>query len=360
MERNVLIVITTAFTKYGGLTGVVMNCLRQMDISDIKISIVSGNVPEEELLNECNSIGIKYIQIYGRNRNTFKYIFNLSRVLKSYDVIHIHSNSATAVVELIAAKLARVKVRIVQNHTEKCDHYILNKLCYPLFKKLYTYGISCSKKAGDWIFGKGNYTILNNSIDTERYMFNKICRDTIRVQYGLSDDVICVGHVGKIYKPKNHRFLLEIFRDYHIVVSNSKLLLVGDGVMRKEIEHYVDELGLQDSVIFAGMQPNVNEFLSAFDMFVFPSLWEGMPLSVIEAQAAGLPCFISDTIDEDVAITKLVSRLPINKGTEIWVEKLKNTIERNRFENSKNSISQLKSNKYDSKVSAKVLKDLYL
>ena len=359
MKRKLLIVITTGFTKYGGLSGVVMNCLRQMDISEFKISIVSGNIPENDLLDECKDKGIEYIRICGRNRLPIKYMYQLKTVLKSYDIIHIHSNSATAAIELIAAKLAGVKLRIVQNHTEKCNHYIASCFFKPIFSKLYTHGIACSQKAGDWLFNDKNYQILNNSIDTEKYRFNGESRKRIRHQYGIDNNCICIGHVGKIYQPKNHKFLIDIFKDYHDFIHNSKLLLVGDGIMREEIEQYVEELGINDDVIFAGMKSNVNEYLSAFDMFAFPSLWEGMPLSVLEAQASGLPCFISNTIAKDMIVTDIVTMLPLDKGTRFWVEKLPKKIEKNREKYSDESILQLKANNYDSKVCANILKNLY-
>ena len=165
---------------------------------------------------------------------------------------------------------------------------------------------------GDWIFDNKNYQILNNSIDTEIYRFNCESRKRIRQQYEIDNNCICIGHVGKIYQPKNHKFLIDIFKDYHSFVKNSKLLLVGDGIMREDIELYVEELSISDSVIFAGMKPNVNEYLSAFDIFVFPSLWEGMPLSVLEAQASGLPCIISNAIDTDVIATNIVTMFPLD------------------------------------------------
>ena len=351
--------ITTGFTKYGGLASVVMNCLRQMDISEFKICIVSGNVPENDLLDECKERGIEYIRISGRNRNPIKYMYRLMNISHSYDVIHIHSNSATAAIELIAAKLAGIKIRIVHNHTAKCEHQIASFFLKPVFSKLYTHGIACSQKAGDWIFNNKNYQILNNSIDTEIYRFNCESRKRIRQQYEIDNNCICIGHVGKIYQPKNHKFLIDIFKDYHSFVKNSKLLLVGDGIMREDIELYVEELSISDSVIFAGMKPNVNEYLSAFDIFVFPSLWEGMPLSVLEAQASGLPCIISNAIDTDVIATNIVTMLPLDEGTKAWVERLPEKIEYNREKKSDESILQLRANNYDSRVSANILRKLY-
>ena len=153
--------------------------------------------------------------------------------------------------------------------------------------------------------------------------------------------------------------MLDIFNDYNDVINNSKLLLVGDGVMRQEIEEYAKELGIYDKVIFAGMKSNVNEYLSAFDIFVFPSIWEGMPLAVVEAQASGLPCFVSDSIDKDILMTPMAKMLSLDKGSKYWADKLPQIIENDRKIISNKCILELKNCNYDSKVCARILDELY-
>ena len=361
--RKILVIITTAFVPYGGLASVMMNLYRGIDHSRFQIDFASTNASlDRNLAAELELNNSHYYSLGSRKKGLFTYIMRLSSLLKenSYDVIHVHSNSATAAIELALAKKYHIPKRIVHNHTSICDHKTLHALLNPFFQGLYTDAVACSQKAGEWIFPDGHYRILQNGINTERYRFSRQAREEIRGQYGIPDSAFVMGHVGKIYKPKNHRFLVEVFDDYHRTMPNSVLLLVGDGVMRGEIEADVKRRGLQDSVIFSGMQSAPERFLSAMDVFVFPSVWEGMPLSLIEAQASGLPCLISDTIDEGAIITDRVQRLGIAGGTSQWIQELEAMTTAHREAGSDESIKKIKACGFDSKYNAQKLEELYL
>ncbi|MCH5342474.1 MAG: glycosyltransferase [Acetatifactor sp.] len=357
---RVLIIITTGFSQYGGLASVVMNYLRNIDFTDLKIDILSLNEPEEELLNECRTLGIKYIRLSGRSKNPIGYMLSLKRILKQYDVAHINANSATAAIELMAAKMAGVQNRIVHNHTAKCDHVVAHKILVPIYKRLYTDAIACSSRAGDWIFGPNNFLILNNSIDTDKYSFSELSRSKIRGQYNISKNTFVVGHVGKIYKPKNHKKILDIFKAVNSKNSQSVLLLVGDGEMRAEIELYAKDCGVDKNVIFAGMQKNTYEYLSALDCFLFPSLWEGMPLALLEAQASGVKCVISDTIDKDVAICKDVIIHSLDDPDDKWADDVLLAMHYDRADACKRNKVAIQSNNYDVHLNANKLREMYI
>lgn len=347
---------------YGGLATVMMNLYRNINKKQFDIDFASTNSElDESLIQELNRSGSSYYSLGSRKKNILKYSKRLSKVIKrgNYDIIHINSNSATALIELEVAKKYCIKKRIVHNHTSICDHKILHMVCYPFFRKSYTDAIACSRKAGEWIFRDGNFQVLNNGIDSERYRFSKKYRTQIRMQYGITEKTTVLGHVGKIYKPKNHLFLIDIFNDFHTLNQDSKLLLVGDGDMRHEIEKKVERLGLHNDVIFAGMQRKPEQFLSAMDVFVFPSIWEGMPLSVIEAQASGLLCLVSDRIDEGIAISKSLKRISIEKGSEPWIEDLTDIDISNRESNSDLSIKMIIDAGYDAKRNSIELEDIY-
>lgn len=362
MQKKILIIITTDFVPYGGLTSVMMNYYRAIDKSKYLIDFASTNIDiDVSLLDELHRNNSEYYCLGNRKKQLLSYIRNLKNLLRTihYDIIHINSNSATAAIELNIAKKCKVPKRIVHNHTSECDHKFAHKLMYPFFIDSYTDAIAVSNNAGKWLFPEGKFSVLNNGIDAEKYRFNENSRFTIRNEYGIENDYIVIGHLGKIYKPKNHLFLLKVFYEYHQVVSNSVLLLVGDGDMRNEIESVVSELGLNDSVIFAGMQYDVEKFLSAMDVFVFPSIWEGMPLSVIEAQASGLQGFISDRIDSQVLITKYMKSLSIDRNTDEWVRELCSIREIDRVISSDKSISAIKAAYYDSFTNAVYLENIY-
>ena len=360
--RKILIIITTDFVPFGGLTTVMMNYYRALDKSKYSFDFASTNHDiDHSLLAELRKNGSEYYCLGNRKRNLITYIQNLRNLIKAkqYDIIHVNSNSATAAIELLIAKQLNVSKRIVHNHTSECDHKLIHKLLYPAFKHSYTDAVAVSKKAGAWIFPDGVFTVLNNGINTDRYRFSQKKREIIRNRYGVDDKTIVIGHLGKIYKPKNHRFLIDIFEAYHSDVHNSILLLVGDGEMRNEIEQIVLEKGLKNCVIFAGMQKEVENYLSAMDVFVFPSLWEGMPLSVIEAQASGLHCIISDSIDKDVCLTDYIQSLSIEVNPCVWANCIKELQVLNRVESSQINIQKIKEANYDSNVNSISLENIY-
>jgi glycosyltransferase involved in cell wall biosynthesis len=360
---KVLVIITTSFVPYGGLTSVMMNLYRQIDKEKIHMDFASTNEElDQDLAEELKNYGSKYFSLGNRKKNLLRYRRNLLNVMKNggYDVVHVNSNSSTAVLELSLAKKLGIKKRIVHNHTSKCNHRILNKLCSSFFYRSYSDAIACSRKAGEWIFGRHDFKILNNGIETSRYQFSYDNRMMIRNDLGIADTTIVLGHVGKIYKPKNHQFLIDIFYDYHKKNSDSVLILVGDGDLRNEIESKVAKLNLANYVYFVGMQMHPELYLSAMDYFVFPSIWEGMPLSVIEAQASGLKCLISDTIDNDVCITDSVHTMSITSGTQNWIDAITTYSKDSRKDISVNNIQTIKNAGYDAKYNSSVLEKIYL
>lgn len=357
--KKILIIITTGFYEHGGLTTVMMNYMRKIDFSSFQIDFASYNEPERELLDEISILNCHYYRLPNRNNNTLCYMYALYQLAKNYDVIHVNANSATAVVELLPARCAGVKIRIAHNHTEKCDHIVIHNILSLFFKRLYTKAIACSSKAGNWVFGENNYIILNNGIDVEKYKFRDDYRTEIRQKYRIAPNEIVLGHVGKIYKPKNHGYLIEIFKAFHAEHPNSKLLLVGDGELKEEIEKRVFLYGLKDSVIFAGMQTEVSKYLAAIDVFVFPSLWEGMPLALIEAQANGIMCIASDCIDPSVKITRNIIQMSIEEEPEKWAKKIDQILSYDRNIMAEDSVSLIIQSGYDVKQNVKILENIY-
>ena len=249
---KVLVIITTAFVPYGGLTTVAMNYYRHIDKTRFHIDFASTNkVLDSKLSAELEQNESKYYCLGNRKKDIFSYARKLNQVIKdsSYDVIHVNSNSATAAMELWIAKKNGVQKRIVHNHTSICDHKILNNLMKPFFDRLYTDTVACSVKAGEWLFGKVQFHVLNNGIDAEHYRYDQQKRREIRDKYGINESTVVIGHLGKIYKPKNHHYIVEIFDKYHKMNSNSCLFLVGDGEMRGEIEEDVRQRKLENDLI---------------------------------------------------------------------------------------------------------------
>lgn len=333
--KKVLIVITTDFVPWGGLTTVAMNYYRAMDKTDLQIDFVSDNETEQSLLDELGQNGSSYIRLPDRKKHTFKYMAALHRQLKQgeYDTIHIHGNSATMLIDMLPAWLLKVKKRIVHTHNSTGNHLILHQILRPILCCLCTDLIACSTKAGRWAFGKRNFQVLNNAIDTEKFFYNFETRNNIRKKLNIKSDCFVIGHTGKINRQKNHEYLIEIFNEFHKGHPDSMLLLVGDGILRKNIEEKIRLYGIENSVIFCGMVSNANDYLSVMDCFVFPSLWEGFPLSLIEAQANGLKCIVSDVITKETNVSGNVTYLRVETSTELWVSKIVESVNYDREAN---------------------------
>ena len=320
---KILVVITTAFTSTGGLTTVMMNYYRAMNKEGLKIDFASTNVPSQSLLDEIHVEGSEYYQLPPRKK-IVSYFYRLRRLCKNYDLLHVHGNSSTSVLELMAANWAGVKRRIVHNHTSRSQHPWINLLLHPFFLMSYTKAIACSDAAGEWLFGNKQYQILRNAIKVEPFIFNVDKRKTMRCVFGFKDDEYVVGHIGIFMEAKNHSFLIEVFAKYHALQPKSKLLLIGDGELRHLVEAAIDKNKVNDCVILAGLRSDISDVLQAIDIFLFPSIYEGMPLSVVEAQASGLPCIISDAVTKMVNIGEDVIQLPLSKGADYWAEYLGN------------------------------------
>lgn len=174
---------------------------------------------------------------------------------------------------------------------------------------------------GERAYGNGDVNILHNAIDSETYRFDPAARARLRKDFGIADTEILIGHIGRFAKQKNHGFLIEVFAESLRRNPACRLILIGSGVLENKIKEKASELGVLDRIIFTGVRSDIPDLLSAIDVFAFPSLFEGMPNTVIEAQATGLHCIISDTITREADITGLVRYLPIDRDAiGVWVD----------------------------------------
>ena len=311
--------MTTAFVRTGGLTSVMMNYWRAMDKTGLSFDFASTNQIDALLNDEISKEESRYYQLPPR-KQALKYFNALRKLSKGYDVVHVHANSATAVLELMAAKMAGVPKRIHHNHTSKTQHPYLNKLLHPLFLRMFTDAVACSYPAGEWLFGKGNFIVLPNAIDIDKYKFNPTSRNLIREEFGIKSGEFVIGHIGKFMDAKNHEFLIKVFANYHSTHPSTRLLLVGDGGWRPKVEKWVAESGCADAIILAGLRSDIPAIVQAFDVFVFPSIYEGLPLTTLEAQASGLPCLISSNVTKAVNIGRDVVMKDLDDGIGSWSE----------------------------------------
>lgn len=366
MGECVRILHTVGIMNRGGIENMIMQLYRNIDRSKIQFDFVVHNPQVADFDDEIRAMGgkIYYAPRYTvTNHIQYKKWWNdFFKFNKEYKIIHGHIYSVASIYLKIARKYGLVTIS--HSHSTSSGKGIkamVQNLLQRNLRNIPDYLFSCSNASGEWLYGRDcekreNYILLNNAIDTEKYSFNEQIREAVRLDFGLTDKFV-IGHIGRFVELKNHRYLLEIFKKLLKENENSMLLLVGDGVMRKEIEDKAEELGIRDKVIMTGVRTDVNELLQAMDCFVFPSVYEGLPVTVIEAQASGLPCFISDTITDEVRVTELVKMMSINQNPERWAKEiLKSSVNFKRY----NTKQQIADSGYDIYTTAKWLLDFYL
>lgn len=349
----------------GGAETLIMNLYRNIDRSKIQFDFLTCNegVFDQEILDLGGKIyRIPYITDCGH----FNYLKNLNQFFianNQYKIVHSHMDKMSGFV-LKAALKAEIPIRIAHSHSTQSEGRVAEKV-YKSYAGSYILGsashlLACSTEAAKWLFSKQsmNAIILKNGIDVEKFKFSSSIRSQVRNQLQIDDGTFVIGHVGRFYEMKNHLFLIDIFANVIRYQPNSKLILAGDGPLRKKIEGKVEELGLVDKVIFTGVYDKINELLQSFDIFLFPSLFEGFGIAVLEAQGSGLPCIISDTISKEVDLgINLVDTLSL-ANKELWVEKIVNL---SSIKNDRKSHCQAITKRgYDITFIAKSVSDFYM
>lgn len=316
---NVLI-INTCGLGIGGITSHMINYSENLP-KDIILSIVVTGVYEQSVIDVFTQRGFNIIFLPNRKTNPVKYIMKLKSILKQkkYDVIHVHGNSATMAIELGLAKKYKIKTRIAHCHNSQCDHPKLNRLLSHYFKGLYTDALACSDLAGEWIFGTGSYKVLHNAIDLNKYAFSNEVRIEYRNELNIDEDAIAIGHIGNMNEQKNQKFLIKVFNEL-LKSKKAVLLLIGTGSLKNELIELAKKLKISNKIRFLGLRDDVSNLMCAMDIFVFPSLWEGLGMVAIEAQANGLPVLASTAVPQEVCLSDRIQYLSLDEPMEIWCD----------------------------------------
>lgn len=356
---KILVISTTPF-ELNGITNVILNYYRAMDKRGMKIDFVIPNEIEDSLREEFLSNGSTVYQLCCRNRKPWEYIRKLTKLVSQnkYNIVHAHGNSCTLALELYSAKMGGAGIRISHGHSSFCKHRVIHKLLRKVFDALYTQAFACGKKSGDWLYGGKQFYIINNGIAYEKYRFNDEIRSLYRERYNLNENIV-IGHIGNFYNEKNHPFLIDIFAELVRKDKKYRLMLIGEGELRPNTQKKVQELGLDSQVMFMGSSDDIPNLLQAIDIIVMPSVYEGLPLSLIEAQAAGLTCFVSDAVSTEAAITDLLQFISLEESPKDWADQIGRTIPANREELSATAVKQITEAGYSIAENAKMLKELY-
>ncbi len=322
-----ILCIISALTA-GGAETFLMKVYRALPSKEYQIDFVvsqDGGCYTEEVLQRGGRIYV----IPLRTKDPMGALGKIRDIVKEnkYHSVLKLGNTPISVLDLIAAKIGGstcVAMRSCnaltgQSFRAKC----VDALLRPVLNWTANVKLAPSVLAAEFTFGKKrarkDVHILHNGVDLQKFRYDPAGRDAIREEFGIQDKLV-VGHIGRLHKQKNHRYLLEVFREISVQRDDAVLLLVGTGEDRDLICGRIYELGLENKVILAGQRFDIPQLLSAMDVFVFPSLHEGMPNTVIEAQATGLPCVIADTITREANITGLVQYLPLTETVSAWAK----------------------------------------
>lgn len=364
MEKTIRILQILGIVANGGVEAVIMNYYRNINKSKIQFDFVVHSDADENYINEVLAMGAKVYKVTPYNKNIFKFMYEIYHIIKfnHYQIIHSNMNALSGFV-LLPAYLAGTKVRILHNHTtdskEEKLRSLIKRLLRPFAKLFANQYWACSKLAAEWMYGKsavenGKVTIINNAINLEKFKFNKEKRELIRKELGLENYFI-IGHVGRFMKPKNHEFLIDIFNEVLKQKENVRLLLMGDGKLRSKIEEKVKNLGIEKAVIFLGNRSDVADLYNAMDVFVLPSLYEGLPVVGVEVQANGLPFICSNKVTDEILLTDNIKLLSLRQSKTEWCDAILNA-EREEFAQHKDSLLE----NFDIKNESKKLEKKYL
>ena len=319
--KRILQVVT--YMGRGGIETMLMKYYRQMDREKIQFDFLVHRDFKADFDDEIEALGGRIYRVPPMNPLKMSYWKALDDFFRShpYEIVHCHLNYKSGVV-LAAAKRAGIPVRVAHAHTAgmSAGFSKLARICMkPLIPRTATHNLACGRSAGDAIFGGRPYSLIANALDAAALRFDPAVREQVRWELQLGDRYTLI-HVGRFGDEKNHAFLLDAFAEVLKRDPDAALVLVGDGELLPEMERRAASLP-DGAVRFLGVRKDVARLLQAGDVFAFPSIFEGLPVTMIEAQAAGLPCVMSDRVTDECVVTDLVTSLPIDDPKR-WAEEI--------------------------------------
>ena len=315
----------------GGIQAFIMNVYRHINRDKIQFDFLLHHKNAVTYDDEIEKLGGKIYYLPSRrdgilkNRKALNEFF---RMHPEYQIVHMHQSSLSYIEPLIAAKNNGIKIRIIHSHSSSAPgspiHKIIHSINRKRIAKIATHYFSCGILASEWMYkGSGiedKVEIVANGIDLHEYTYNEDVRRTIRKELGIKDQQLVIGHIGRFNTVKNHKFLIECFSVFHKLNPSSLLIMAGTGPLLEDMNNLAFELGICDAVRFLGFRSDVAQLLSAMDVFVLPSLYEGFPVSAVEAQASGLPLIMSSSISNEVVVKENVIQIPLESGVKTWAK----------------------------------------
>ena len=329
MKKKIALVVS-GIAK-GGVESFIKNYFSKMNLSHYDLYIITHNEPLERDSEYFINLGFKIIKVPSKRESKIKNIVLLYKIFKKYkfDIVHSHMAKSNFIV-LGIAKICGIEGRIAHSHIVYENENIMFKFIQFFNRVVANFYVGCTKEALITGFGKKiltpkydkNRKILYNAIDINKYSFNYQYRKEIRKMYKIKDDTILIGNIGRLTKQKNQEYLLEIFSK--LKGKNSfKLMIVGEGDLKERLKFKCKELKIENNVIFVPPCDDINKYYSAFDIFVFPSIFEGLGMVLIEAQVSGLDCLTSTSVPREVQISDKIKFFDLNDKKD-WVDNIMN------------------------------------
>lgn len=322
MSRKIKVLHIVGAMAPGGLENFIMNLFRNIDRERVTFDFVVHARKDGDYVPELESMGAGVFLIPRLTSHPVKNLKQIRRLVSEngYDFVIRHTANALITPQLLAAKKGGAKT-ICHAHSTDDPAKLLHKLGRMLMKKAADYRFACSEDAGKWMYGNLGFTVVKNALDIREFAYSSDKDEDIRREFDCEERPL-FGHIGNLLEVKNHLYLMDIYAAIIKRMPNALCFCIGEGDMRSKIESRIEELGISDNVILTGIRFDVPKFMSALDVLIFPSIFEGLPLSLIEAQAASLPMIISDRITGDVEVTEGIVRfMSIDLSPDEWAKK---------------------------------------
>ena len=362
MEEPIKVLRIVGECNAGGVETIALNYYKNIDHRKIKMDFLFYGKSIFKFDEEIKKNKDKVFNITPYKENMIKSIMEIKEIVKNekYDIVHSQIN-ALSFFPLLGAKLGGTKIRLASNHSTANMKYefkksIIKYLLKPTVQLMATDYAACSEYAGKWMFGNKKIKVIHNAIALDEFCYSESERNNIREKMKWNDEFI-IGHVGRFVKQKNHGFILEIFKEVLKTIPNARLVLIGDGELKKDIENKALEMGIFNKISFLGVRFDVNKLMLAMDVFVFPSIYEGLGNVITEAQAVALQSVVSETVPQEVKMTEYVSYLSLKDSKEEWAQKI---CEYNNGYKKRNTYEDLKEAGYEIKSASKELEKYYI
>lgn len=314
----------------GGIESFVMNYYRCIDRSIIQFDFINPYDKPLAYEKEILLLGGIIHKLPDFHKNPILFRKELFGVMKNYNIVHIHMLSAANLIPLQVAVKCNVKTIIAHSHNTLAEgllRRILHKMNYRKIKKYANILLACSEKAGEWMFGEGtSFEVMKNAININRYVYNQQYRMECRKEFNIDEDALLYGNVGRLNVQKNQLFLIDIFVEILKWQPNSYLCIIGDGELKQDIMNKIIKLRISDRVVMAGRRVDVEKLYNAMDAIIMPSIFEGLPITLVEAQANGLKCYVSkNKVPAESKVLDSMEFLELSLGAKKWAERIVNT-----------------------------------